>query len=278
MADRITKRKPTQADVARRAAVSQAMVSYVLNDRSTLSVPVETRRRILDAVDELGYVPNSAARSLRTRKTLTIAAIIPDITNPYYPAFIRGIQDVAETRGYDVISYNTDGDHAKELKALRSAQHGRVDGVILVTFHLLPTDLQPLADAGLALVMMGPNDPPWTEVGVDNLMPDNVEAARTAVNYLIDRGHTRIGMIAGVAGTPPRERGRTRDGPRTGCGRRPDGKRGCGKSNTRMHRKCRAAPVRAAGNQVRHDRCRTRGRGSSSVKKSSETPSVDRFH
>jgi LacI family transcriptional regulator len=86
-----TKRKPTQSDVARRAAVSQAMVSYVLNDHPAVSVPTETRRRILDAVAELGYVPNSAARSLRTSKTLTIAAIIPDITNPYYPAFIRGV-------------------------------------------------------------------------------------------------------------------------------------------------------------------------------------------
>jgi LacI family transcriptional regulator len=201
-----TKRKPTQSDVARRAAVSQAMVSYVLNDHPAVSVPTETRRRILDAVAELGYVPNSAARSLRTSKTLTIAAIIPDITNPYYPAFIRGVQDAAETENFDVISYNTDGDQAKELKALRSVQHGRVDGVILVTFHLVPADLRPLAEAGMALLMSGPDDPPWTEIGVDNLMPDNVAAARTAVNYLIDRGHTRIGMIAGIAGTPPRER------------------------------------------------------------------------
>jgi LacI family transcriptional regulator len=201
-----TKRKPTQADVAKRAAVSQAMVSYVLNDHPTVSVPTETRRRILDAVAELGYVPHSAARSLRTRKTLTIAAIIPDITNPYYPAFIRGIQDSAEREGFDVISYNTDGDHAKELKALRSVHHGRVDGVIFVTFHLVPADLQPLAEASLALLTSGPNDLPWTDIGADVLMPDNVAAARTAVNYLIDRGHTRIGMIAGIAGTPPRER------------------------------------------------------------------------
>jgi LacI family transcriptional regulator len=206
MTELTTKRKPTQADVARRAAVSQAMVSYVLNDHPAVSVPTETRRRILEAVEELGYVPNSAARSLRTRKTMTLAAIIPDITNPYYPAFIRGIQDAAETEGYDVISYNTDGDHAKELKALRSIQHGRVDGAILVLFHVVPEDLRPLAEAGLALLKSGPNQPSWIEVGVDNLMADNVEAARTAVNYLIERGHTRIGMVAGVAGTPPRER------------------------------------------------------------------------
>lgn len=206
MVERTIRRKATQSDVAERASVSQAMVSYVLNDHPAVSVPTETRRRILDAMADLGYVPNIAARTLRTRKTLTIAAIIPDITNPYYPAFVRGIQDAAETSGFDVITYNTDGDEEKEHKALRSIQHGRVDGAILVSFHLVPSDLQPLAENGLALVMLGPIEPNWIDAGVDNLMVDNVGASRIAVNYLIERGHTRIGMIAGIAGTPPRER------------------------------------------------------------------------
>src|SRR5215204_3579128 len=96
------RRKPTQEDVARVAGVSQALVSYVINDTPTVSIPDETRRRIRDAVIELGYVPNSAARSLRTRKTMSIASLIPDITNPFYPALERGIQDVAESNGYDL--------------------------------------------------------------------------------------------------------------------------------------------------------------------------------
>ena len=74
------KKRPTQADVARRAEVSQALVSYVLNDKHTISVPEETRRRIMEAIEELGYVANTQARSLRTRKTATIAAIIPATT------------------------------------------------------------------------------------------------------------------------------------------------------------------------------------------------------
>src|SRR5689334_8937084 len=107
------------------------MVSYVLNDHPTISVPAETRQRILDAADALGYVPNRAARTLRTRKTSTIAAIIPDITDPYYPAFIRGVQDAAERQNYDVLTYNTDGIAEKEHKALNLVQQGVVDGVIL---------------------------------------------------------------------------------------------------------------------------------------------------
>jgi LacI family transcriptional regulator len=198
--------QPTQADVARRAAVSQAMVSYVLNDHPAVSVPNETRRRILDAANALGYVPNRAARTLRTRKTSTIAAIIPDITNPYYPAFTRGIQDAAEHRAFDVITYNTDGIAAKERKALRLVQQGMVDGVILVTFHLSPAELGTLVRSGIPVVIMAPEEPDWIAEGIDNLAVDNVVAARTAVNYLIDRGHLRIGMIAGVEGTFPRER------------------------------------------------------------------------
>lgn len=102
-------RRPTQADVAKLAGVSQATVSYVLNTNSVISVPEETRGRILAAVDELGYVPNGIARSLRTRRTYMIAAVIPDITNPFYPAFERGVQEAAEASGYDLIVLNTGG-------------------------------------------------------------------------------------------------------------------------------------------------------------------------
>ncbi len=107
--DPIQSKRPTQRDVARLAGVSQATVSYVLNERSTVSVPVETRHRVLDAVRELGYIRNLAARSLRTNKTYTIASVFPDITNPFYPALERGIQDVARRIGYDLMIYNTDG-------------------------------------------------------------------------------------------------------------------------------------------------------------------------
>src|SRR5215813_10516970 len=106
---RSRKKQPTQADVARRAGVSQATVSYVLNNNTAIAVPADTRQRIQDAIRDLGYIPDRAARSLRTRKTYTIAGIIPDITNPFYPAFLRGIQDVAEHSGYDLVTYNTDG-------------------------------------------------------------------------------------------------------------------------------------------------------------------------
>lgn len=186
--------------MARRAHVSQALVSYVLNNNLAVSVPLETRQRIVAAMEELGYVPNVTARSLRTSKTYTIASIIPDITNPFYPAFKRGIQDVAEQQGYDLIMYNTDGKAEKEWKCLRAVQQGRVEGVIGTFFHVTARDLYPLLDTGIAVVRLEAGPKPAGLYPLDNLYVDNVAAAHLAVSYLIGRGHTRIGLIAGERG------------------------------------------------------------------------------
>lgn len=193
-------KRPTQADVARLAGVSQAMVSYILNDNAVIAVPAETRQRIMEAIDKLGYVPDRAAQSLRTRKTYTIACIIPDITNPFYPAFERGIQDVAERHGYDLITYNSDGLADKELKCLHSAQRGRVEGVVGVFFHLTAAQLRPLLDRGVAVVRLESRKPGKGRLALDNLYVDNCAAARAAVAYLIEKGHARIGMLAGQQG------------------------------------------------------------------------------
>jgi len=195
-------KRPVQADVARLAGVSQAMVSYVVNGTSTVVVPEETRRRILDAVDELGYVPDRAARSLKTRKAYMIASVIPDITNPFYPAFERGIQRVAETHGYDLVIYNTDGRSTNERKCLRSVLQGRVDGVVAVLFHATVRDLSALLEQGIAVVRLEATRKraDTLNLPLDNLYVDNASAACSAVDYLFKRGHERIGMITGPNG------------------------------------------------------------------------------
>ncbi|NWG22323.1 MAG: LacI family DNA-binding transcriptional regulator [Chloroflexi bacterium] len=201
----MSRKRPTQADVARLAGVSQATVSYVLNNSAAISVPDETRRRILEAVETLGYEPDRVAQTLRTRKTYTLACIIPDIANPFYPAFARGVQDVAERSGYDLILYNTDGLADREQKCLRSVRQGRADGVIAVLFHTSARELFTLLDMGIAIVRLESTPKDAGPRPLDNLFLDNTAAAEAAVSYLLDAGHTRIGMIAGTLDTPPRE-------------------------------------------------------------------------
>lgn len=193
-------KKITQGDVARRASVSQATVSHVLNSSTAISVPEETRQRVLQAINELGYVPDRFARSLRTRKTMTIASVIPDIANPFYPQFMRGIQDVVEQSGYDLITYNTDGAHEKEQKALRALMQGRVDGAIMVLFHLTARELRPLLENDVAVVRLESRSKSIGELPLDNIYVDGIAASRAAVRHLIAQGHTRIGMIAGQTG------------------------------------------------------------------------------
>jgi LacI family transcriptional regulator len=179
------------------------MVSYVVNDRLTRPVSDAARQRILTAIAELGYVPDRTARNLRRRKTLTLACIIPDITNPFYPALLRGIQDVADDHGYDVLTYNTDGTREKEARCLYAAQQGHVDGVATVLFHQTARELRGLVERGIAVVRLeaGRKEAgPWP---IDNLYVDNVAAAHAAVTHLIERGHRRIGVIGGPRGPRP---------------------------------------------------------------------------
>jgi LacI family transcriptional regulator len=189
------RKRPTQDDVARVAGVSQTVVSLVLNERSVVSISPETRQRVLDAIEELNYVPDGAARGLRTRKTLTVASLIPDITNPFYPAFERGIQDVADERGYDLFAYNTDGLREKELRCLRSVQQARVDGIIATPFQLAAEDFAPLLDNGVPVVVFGEMTEALVVRGFDEVFVDDFAAATALVTYLLSRDYLPLGMI-----------------------------------------------------------------------------------
>ncbi|MGH2561199.1 MAG: LacI family DNA-binding transcriptional regulator [Thermomicrobiales bacterium] len=193
-------RRPTQIDVARQAGVSQALVSYVFTPNARASVPASTRQRVLDVADQLGYVPNRAARHLRMQRTHTLVCIIPDITNPFYPRFARGIQDVAEAHDYDLVMRNTDGRLENEARCLRSVLQGGADGVIGVFFHTTATELAELLARQIPVVRLEPIPKPPGPLPLDNLCVDNVAAARSAVALLIARGHRRIAMISGRAG------------------------------------------------------------------------------
>lgn len=204
-----TTRRPTQADIARAAGVSQTVVSLVLNDCSLVAIAPATRNRVRSVAEQLGYVTDGPARSLRTGQSLLVASLIPDITNPFYPAFERGIQDLADARGYDLVAFNTDGLRPKELRALRSVQRTRVDGVIATPFQLTVADFAPLLAQSVPVVIFGElTDEPETPA-FDSVVIDDDTAAGELVAYLIDRGYRPIAMIAGSAEVLRRE-GRVR--------------------------------------------------------------------
>lgn len=189
---------PKQTDVARLAGVSRATVSQVLNNKQGFSVPSETRERVLAAARALDYLPNPAARNLRTRQTKTISIVIPDITNPFYPEYIRGIQDVAEHAGYDVIISNTDGQAAKERRFLDNVRQGRADGVVGLLWHADGAALKALTDRGIAIALLAA--PENDDLPVDRLYLDEQKAARHAVEHLLGKGHRNVAMVAGPQG------------------------------------------------------------------------------
>ncbi len=192
-------KRATQKDVALRAGVSQAAVSIALGG-SPDQLPGETLERIASAARELGYIPNRFAQALKTNRTMTIACIVPDITNPYYPALIRGIQSVAEGQNYDVIAVNTDGLAERERHFLDWSRQGRVDGVIGVFWTLRAQDFVDVLKAGIPVVRIEATRKACGDIPLDNIYVDGLAASYAMVRHLIDRGHLQISMIAGRGG------------------------------------------------------------------------------
>jgi LacI family transcriptional regulator len=193
-------RGATQKDVARLAGVSQASVSMVLSGATAPSISAETWERITKAARELGYSPNRFAQALRTNRTMTIACIVPDITNPFYPTLMRGILSVTGGLSYDVLAVNTDGLAERERHFLDWSRQGRVDGVIGVFFTLSARDFKPLIDAGVPVVRIESSKKRGGDIAIDDIFVDSYAAAFALTRYLIERGHRRVAMAAGRGG------------------------------------------------------------------------------
>lgn len=181
-------------DVAKRAGVSAVTVSRVLNQPATVSAP--TQAKVLQAIDELSYMPSSVARSLRVRYTRTLALMVPDITNSFWTTVARGVEDAAQARAYSVFLCNTDENPAKQLQYIRALVSQQVDGVIFAPYAS--------EDAGIDLLRQ--NNVPTVAIDrclsgwdVDTVMGDSVSGAHILVKHLIDLGHRRIAVLSGPA-------------------------------------------------------------------------------
>ncbi|NMA71698.1 MAG: LacI family transcriptional regulator, partial [Firmicutes bacterium] len=197
MARRSSKRGTIQ-EVARLAGVSPATVSRVLNNHPRTSP--ETRRRVLDAVAQLGYVPDHTARSLKTGNVGEIALAVPDIGNPVYVAIAKAVHEVAARRGWWLSLISTEGSQTEELRALRALAGNRIDGLIITSLTVSQAFLRALEPVQGRVVVIGrvPDETP-----VDNVRVESEVGAKLAVEHLIDLGCQRIGFINGVQGTVP---------------------------------------------------------------------------
>jgi DNA-binding LacI/PurR family transcriptional regulator len=199
------KKRPSQADVARLAGVTQATVSFVLSGSQAISVPPETRQRILDAVAKLGYRPNALARGLASGVSSLIAVTVPAIAD-FYSEVIQGIEDVARQHGYSVIISTTDDDPKQELANLDVFASRQVDGVIICGSRLKAQQINQLAQDHRLAVLTSK-----TSVTTGVVKIPGELGLHMITEHLLGLGHRAIGHIGWYpAGENEREPGYAR--------------------------------------------------------------------
>ena len=172
-------------DVAQRAGVSTATVSNVL--RGTKPATPAVQGRVLAAAAELGYVPNPHAQSLRTGNSRALGLVVPDLTNPYFPALVQAIETTARSLGYALIVMDAGNDSLRERESLALLATYRVAGVVWV-----PVDDRPSVDWPFPIVTV---DRPLA--GCDAVVADHAQGGALVAAHAIARGHRRIGLLSG---------------------------------------------------------------------------------
>lgn len=179
--------------IAKDARVSVATVSRVLNGNPT--VTEEMRTRVLNSVEKLGYQPNMIARSLRTRKSFVLGLIIPSITNPFFTDIARAVEDVALQAGYVVTILSSDQKVSKEQRYIEVLTNRMVDGILITVCDREKSNLDLLARTQTPVVLV---DRLVDNSSFDRVAVDTEMGAYRAVEFLLERGYRRIGMIAGL--------------------------------------------------------------------------------
>lgn len=189
-------KRVTVKEVASRAGVSVTTVSWVVRGGAGGNVRISpaTRARVEQVIEDLGYRPSAVARNLRAQRTQLLAAMVPDLTNPFFPQMIRGAQETAERDDYQLAVYDTHGSHARERAFVTGMLDRRADGVMLVPLYLTDGDVAELVAAGLSVVTTGAES---GVTAVDVVTEDLAHAAEVAMAHLLELGHTRIAHLAG---------------------------------------------------------------------------------
>jgi DNA-binding LacI/PurR family transcriptional regulator len=183
---------PTMRDVAKAAGVSIQTVSAIINEKP--GITHETKERVLNAIQTLGYRPFSVARSLRTRRTHTLGLVVSDINNPVFSTLASIIEDAVHLTGYSLVVYNTHNDPHREQSCINAITQRWIDGVFFVSIGDDPTGLEMLKSAGIPVVAIDRIPAGYEGAGV---ALDNRKAGVMAANHLVELGHRKVAHIRG---------------------------------------------------------------------------------
>ncbi|HET7626858.1 MAG TPA: catabolite control protein A [Bacillales bacterium] len=184
-------------DVASEAGVSMATVSRVVNGNP--NVKPSTRKKVLDAIERLGYRPNAVARGLASKKTTTVGVIIPDISNIFFSELARGIEDIATMYKYNIILCDSDQNKDKELHLFNTLLEKQVDGIVFMGGRISEEHVNEFKNAPVPVVLAATVDEQGETPSVNI---DYKQATFDAVHYLLEKGHRKVGLVSGSLTDP----------------------------------------------------------------------------
>ncbi|HEX9343229.1 MAG TPA: LacI family DNA-binding transcriptional regulator [Actinomycetota bacterium] len=191
-------RAPRLKDVAVAAGVHVSTASRALNEQTTGLVNPETTERVRQAAHALGYRINGMARALKTRRSLAIGMLVPDITNPFFPPIVRGAEDAFAEAGYSLVLSNTDNDPDKARRQLAAMLETRVDGLLLATALRNDELVAELAASDTPVALVNRTvDADADGATVSAAVPDDHLGVALAVEHLYQLGHRRIAYLGG---------------------------------------------------------------------------------
>lgn len=183
---------PTIKDVAKKADVSIATVSRVINNAE--NVNPEMRQKVLDVISELNYKPNRIARGLKNKTTNTIGVIVSNIANPFFMNIAKEIENIIQDHKYSLIMGSSEDNHKKESDYIKLFHEKQVDGLVISSTGKNEDYLFQLYETGLPIIFI---DRRPTKKSFDSVYVDKIQSTNNMVKYLIDKGHEKIALITG---------------------------------------------------------------------------------
>jgi LacI family transcriptional regulator len=182
----------TIRDVAQLAQVSIGTVSRVVND--AVDVKPHIRKAVENAIEQLGYVPNAAAKSMRMGRTRTVGCILREINIAQLGGFVSTAQNVLNESGYSMLISNTEGRTQREIQLLRRFSNGQVDGVLMGPYTPIEGEFEEILRAlPIPFVMIDRDQPEWC----DAVYADHEGGTFNATGHLLDLGHRQIALLTG---------------------------------------------------------------------------------